>query len=233
MRTFTILTLARNAGGRLALERAVEQLWLDKTFFGLRCDLETPRRGSAAKIPVRMEPIPAGFQGFVDEFAQVRGADAVEVYARQNLYAAGVPGGHLTCGPDGRPAYVQWLVTAANQEHLHATQPGRYPRLTPEEALVEAAYTFTAHRGQGVMAPAMGQLLDMAREQGARSVITYVAVDNVPSLRGCARIGFRPDHLRINTRRFGQMNTRFVPGIDPRHQALWDAAVPSAAAQAA
>jgi hypothetical protein len=69
------------------------------------------------------------------------------------------------------------------------------------------------------MADGMWQLLRGARDGGADAAITYVAVDNVPALRGCAHVGFVPDHVRLNTRRFGK--TRSV--IRPVNEETFDA----------
>ncbi len=97
-----------------------------------------------------------------------------------------------------------------------------------DEALIEAAYTFSAYRGKGLMGEGMGQLLLKAREAGAQRVWTYVALDNVASLRGCARVGFVPDHLRRNWRRLGSTHTEFLP-LSLEAMALWDQSVPAAA----
>jgi hypothetical protein len=79
-------------------------------------------------------------------------------------------------------------------------------------------------RKLGAMADGMRQLLVRARDAGDRRVFTYVAEGNIPSLRGCANVGFVPDHLRLDVRRFGLRRTRRVP-LDASSQARWAAAV--------
>lgn len=211
------------------LERAWQQLFLDKQFFGLRCDLAKMPVIPKARIPVQMEPVELGSYGaFAEEFARVSGHDAVEVYARERLRQAGVSGAHQTLGPNGEAAFVHWLVLAPTQAEIHRFQPGRYRRLEPDEALLEGAYTFTTCRGQGLMIEGMGQLLEKARGAGVRRVWTYVALDNVASLRGCARVGFVPDHLRRNWRRMGATHTEFL-SLSLEAAAVWDQSVPAAA----
>jgi hypothetical protein len=56
----------------------------------------------------------------------------------------------------------------------------------------------------GAMADGMAQLLRIAAAEGATSALTYVAIDNVPSLRGCANVGFDLDHVRVSVRRLGR-----------------------------
>ena len=225
-----VWSLSRKAGRDLLLERAWQQFWLDKLFFGLRCDLAKLPPRQKAKMPVKMEPVDLQcYEAFAAEFALVTGHDAVEVYARERLREAGVSGAHHTLAANGESAFVQWLVLADAQDRLHSFQPGRYRHLGPDEALIEGAYTFTASRGKGLMIEGMGQLLVKAREAGAKTAWTYVALENLPSLRGCARVGFEPDHLRRNRRRLGAMQTEFLP-LTLEAMAVWDQSVPAAAA---
>ena len=224
-----VWSLSRKAGRDLLLERAWQQLWLDKLFFGLRCDLEKLPIIPKARMPVKMEPLDLkNYRGFEAEYALVSGHDALEVYARERLREAGVSGAHQTMGPNGEPAFVHWLIMAKTQDELHSFQPGRYRKLGADEALIEGAYTFTAFRGKGLMMEGMAQLLMKAREAGVKRVWTYVALENIPSLRGCARVGFVPDHLRHNRRRLGAMHTDFLP-LTLEAMAQWDQSVPVAA----
>ena len=105
---------------------------------------------------------------------------------------------------DGQAAYCQWLVRAADQAAIQRHSPHTYAPLRDGEVLLEGAYTFTPFRGKKAMAAGMVQLLHIARDEGAVAAITYVAADNVPSLRGCARVGFVVDRRRVTTVRFGR-----------------------------
>jgi hypothetical protein len=139
---------------------------------------------------------------------------------RQRVLDAGVETLYVTEDGDGAPVYAQWLVTPDTWEALDRFSPTRYPRLAADEALVEGAYTFAAFRGLGVMAAGMAQLLEIAHAAGAGAVITYVGDDNVPSLRGCARVGFELDHLRVNQRRFGR-HVSHVSELDVDARSAW------------
>ena len=139
------------------------------------------------------------------------GLDFIEVFLRQSLCDDGVQTLYAATGPDGSPAYAQWLVTARNQSLLHSHQPGRYLTLAPDEVLLEGLYTFSRFRRTGVGTNGMAQLLRIAWAGGARAAFTYVAVDNAPSLRGCANVGFVLDHVRMNTRRLGLRSSVVQP----------------------
>jgi L-amino acid N-acyltransferase YncA len=130
----------------------------------------------------------------------------------QTLYAA--------IGPDGSPAFAQWLVTARDQALLHSHQPGRYPMLAADEVLVEGLYTFSRFRRTGVSTNGMAQLLRIARAAGARTAYTYVGIDNAPSLRGCANVGFVLDHVRLNSRRLG-LRSSVVRPADESARHVW------------
>ena len=52
------------------------------------------------------------------------------------------------------------------------------------------------------MADGMSQLLASARDAGDLKAYTYVDEGNIPSLRGCANVGFEPDHLMSRRQAF-------------------------------
>lgn len=210
-------------GLRLSLGTLRQQVLFTRRFLGLRCDLEHVRAPGEPAVEVVMRPRSDSFLGFAQELNDARGATWLEVYVRQRMLRSGVRTLYVAADDADRPIYAQWLVRPPDLATLDRFSPGRYPRLADDEALVEGAYTFARFRGMGVMSSGMVQLVEMARESGARSVITFVAEDNVPSLRGCARIGFSLDHLRVNRRRLGRRTSVVLPP-DARASAAWQAA---------
>jgi hypothetical protein len=194
----------RNAGLGITVGLLSEQVWWTKTFLGLRCNLKRLRRVRKARVPVKMEPTSTSlFRGFDEELKHSRGTSYVELLLRKDLCDSGVQELYVAYS-DGQPAYAQWLIRAEDQDELHRHAPGRYDRLEPDEVLLEGAFTFAAFRRMGVMADGMVQLLRIAAEEGATSALTYVAIDNLPSLRGCANVGFDLDHVRVSVRRLGR-----------------------------
>jgi hypothetical protein len=217
--------LLGRVGGRELARLGVRRIWSVGVSFGLRADLDQLPDVRPARIPIRMEPRdPASFDGFADELTRVSGGDTVEIAQRQAYCAAGVRTLYVAIDESGAPLYAQWLVRRDDQAELHQVTNGLFPQLGEGEALVEGAYTFVPARKQGAMADGMSQLLIRAREAGDRKVFTYVAAGNIPSLRGCANVGFVPDHLRRYIRRLGFRSVRRVP-IDDAALASWAAAV--------
>ncbi len=60
------------------------------------------------------------------------------------------------------------------------------------------------------MAAGMGALVEIAAARGRTRVFTYVRPDNVPSLRGCAKVGFRPSSIVSTSFRLGFHRVTFT-----------------------
>jgi len=218
------ISLLSRAGPNVIFHKAVGRVWSTKLLLGLRCDLASLPPIRPAKFEITMKPSESRtFTGFTEELEHVKGADFFEALERLAVCEAGVPGQYVAAGPDGSPAYTQWLITPSDQHLLRDYKPGHYLMLKADEVLLEWAYTFALSRRTGVMADGMGQLLRIARAQGARFAFTYVAGDNMPSLRGCANVGFTLDHVWMKTRRLGHGSSLVRPP-DEHALGLWNVA---------
>jgi hypothetical protein len=215
------LELVRATDRRTVGREVARRAWGEKTYLGLRCDLsELPDR-RAAKIPLTMIARDcADFTGFEIERQHATGADQFQVLIRERLCALGVKSLYVATSHDEMPMYCQWLIHADDQDLLDASGAGEYAKLAGDEVLLEGAYTFTPFRGVGAMADGMWQLLSIARGDGARCAFTYVADDNIPSLRGCANVGFVADHVHLSVRRFGRRRTE-IRGLDDEAREAW------------
>jgi RimJ/RimL family protein N-acetyltransferase len=203
MQRFEPVPFVRQAGLRVALRAATEKVACTRVSLGLRCDLLTLPAILPGKVPIRMSARDArSYAGFDFELNQAGGADYLEALRRTWMCASGVTTLYVADALDGRPIYAQWLIRKLDDWRLQNKPP--HDVLADDEVLLEGAYTFVAFRGVGAMADGMGQLLRIARDEGSAAAITYVHEDNVPSLRGCARVGFVLDHVRVNTTRFGR-----------------------------
>jgi hypothetical protein len=198
-----VVTHARRLGARVIAKELRHRALSHSLEVGLRCDLGRLPPHKEAKIPVRMEPCLGPFRGFSQELGRTTGTDYGRMLHRQRLLEAGVQTLHVAWSADREPAYVQWLITVEDRPALDAFDSGFWPSLRQGEVLLEFAYTFTPFRGMGVMSDAMGQLLRIAASRGASFAYTYVGVDNIASLRGCARVGFELDHMKESVSRIG------------------------------
>jgi hypothetical protein len=192
-------------GPRRLVGIAAHRAWSNGSSLGLRADLKRLPPRPEARVSVEMAPVAlAEFEAFAEALPHATGQERVELLQRELMRERGVETLYVSTAADGRPVYVQWLVLPDAQEPLHEATGGLYPRLQPDEALVEGAYTFPDFRGLAAMAAGMWDLLDTARRVGATTAYTYVTPTNVPSLRGCARAGFGLDHVRLEQRRAGR-----------------------------
>jgi hypothetical protein len=165
----------------------------------------------SAKIELVVRPLePSDDLSPLDMDTKLRGKAALTGRYERRLIASGLPTCWVAIAPDGKPCYLQWLITADQNDRIRRLWGNAFPRLGPDEALLEAAYTPEAYRGLGIMASAMSRIAEHAQESGARYVITFVAGDNVPSLKGCKRAGFEPYVQRELAWRMGIRFVRYT-----------------------
>ena len=171
------------------------------TRYGLRRDLAVPITNPSAKIPIAVRPLQQdtdlgplfSFDGSHDP------AEKLEVAWRRAFVDKGARGGFVAVDQrSGTPCFVQWLFGSQNNDFIQRL--GGFPVLSPQEALLENAYTPPGYRGFGIMSAAMALIAERATEIGARHVLTFVDQYNIASLKGCQRAGFHPQRLHHRTR---------------------------------
>src|SRR2546426_359701 len=180
-----------------------ERLYSNGGSLGLRRDLAVPFPAPAAKLPIQVRPLaPEDDLSFLD--VDQPGLAADQVFARlgqRRILQSGLATCYVAIGPEGKPWYMQWLIPSSENDRVRTFFGNLYPQLGPDEVLLEGAYTPEAHRGQGIMAGAVGQIAQQAAHSGARWGITLVDEGNTPSLQGCARAGFAPYLRRVEMNR--------------------------------
>ena len=146
--------------------------------------------------------------------------------SRIALCDAGVRRLHVARDDSGAATYAQWLVGPEDHAAINGVNPDLSPPPGDGQVLLEGAYSYVAFRGAGAMGDAMHQLLEIARAEGNREAFTYVATDFLPSIRGCARVGFQLDHMRVSRRRLFARHVSFLPADDAA-RAAWQQATAS------
>jgi len=210
-----LLRLAFTGRGRRMWSAVTYRLYSNSVSVGLRRDLRTACSAPppAAKRPFQVRPLtPDDHLAWLD--VREPGLSDEQVYARlgqARLLRSGIDTCHVAVEPDGKACYMQWLILSNENERVRAFFGNLYPRLAPDEALLEGAYTPEAYRGQGIMAAAMAQIAERAGLYGARWVVTFVDETNVASLKGCARAGFVPYLRRDERFRLFRRRVSFTP----------------------
>ena len=190
-----------------------DKTWASLKGLGLRRDLSVPFEAPAATIPIsirlmREDDVPHLIG--TDDPA-LSGTGRLERLNRLNMIRAGFKACYVAVTDEDVPCYMQFLIGPDENDLLRTHFRGLYPTLTPEEALLEGAFTPEAFRGQRIMPCAMAQVATKAAEFDARWVITYVGTDNIASLKGCKRAGFVPFQEREERWRLFHQSVSFRP----------------------
>lgn len=189
------LYLLRKTGNLGAVWKSLRpRLYSDMTHLGLRRDLSVVFKAPEAKIPLKVRPIDQQDSlSFIDiNKPGISPSAACERLYQMNTLKAKIGTCYFALDHNDQPCYMQWLITSNENDKIRSFYGGIFPRLDEDEALLEGAYTADDYRGKGVMASAMAQIAERAKEVGARRVITFVGERNIASLKGCKKAGFVP-----------------------------------------
>lgn len=186
-----IVDVLRTGGVSAVWTKLEGRAWSSTVSLGLQRDLDVPFTAPAAAIPISVRPARDG------EIASMlaipnHGLTSDELLERLSLLESGIPTAYVAVTEDEEPCYMQWLMTSTDNDRIQALFNGSFPRLAGDEALLECAYTPPAFRGLKIMPAAMARIAERARDFGASRVMTFVVPDNIPSLKGCERSGFKP-----------------------------------------
>ena len=195
------------------LLRALRRWWHDdRIAIGFAID---PCRAARLRLPAmnmtlrRMEP--SDIPLFTD--TSIEGLSGDDLLVRVNarhLIESGIETCYVGVTADG-PVFMEYLITPDENERLGPVFDGLFPPLQPGEALLEFAFTLEAHRGLLVMPTAYRRLLEVARERGVRSVISFVPVERTSFIGFYLLMGFAPYAIRDERRRFFRRQITFEP----------------------
>jgi len=220
----TAVDLVTHADPRVTAHEIAERAWGQRCYLGLTADLTRLPDRKPARLKLEMRPVDLlSFHGFESERAHASSADLKQLLLRERFRLHGVSTLYLAETSRARPIYCQWLVRPSEMPRMDACVPDTYEELAPDEVMLEGAYTFSQFRGKKAMSDGMWQLLAIARDEVFASALTYVADDNVASLRGCAAVGFVPDHAHVSVRRLTRRRTDRL-AVDDAMWAAWRAA---------
>lgn len=163
--------------------------------YGTRRDLYAPLVAPKAAIPLSVRPlVHADLDLLFPDDARLSPSERQQIEWRRHFSRKVPRGGFVAVdGRTGRPCFVQWLLSSADNMFLAPYKC--FPVLQEDEALVEQSYTVPSHRGLGVMSAATAMISDRAAEFGARHVLAFVGEEGAASLKALRNAGFEP-HLR-------------------------------------
>ncbi len=117
--------------------------------------------------------------------------DKKELILRLFFYEAGFKNCYVARNTKGQIVYLQWLIYPYENVIIKSRFGSRFYPLKEKEVMLENAFTFPRFRGLGLLPSVSAQLLDIARQDGYASCITYIRKDQIVSLNEFTRLGFK------------------------------------------
>jgi hypothetical protein len=203
--------LAREGHYKALLKRVRNWLWCDHLTFALAYDPRVPVAARVPRIPIEVRPIePDDVPKFVVLPSDTRRAHAVTRTNARHLLESGLQTCYVGVTEDG-PVYMQFLITADQNDRLSTVFDGLFPPLRDDEGLLEFAFTLQEHRARPVMPSVVLRLLEIAAARGLTRVVTYVPAARANFVRFFVRLGFVPFAARIEKYRFLRRRVEFRP----------------------
>ncbi len=135
-----------------------------------------------------------------------------QVLQRLFTLQAGIKTCYVVEDSHGNAIFLQWLIPPSENEALRNRYGEWYPLIAPDEAMIEHAYVLPKYRGTGLLPCAAARVLEIARESGVRSVVTFIPTWNKNSLQSFMNMGFRPYQYRMDRKVFG-VRVRRTAGV--------------------
>ena len=194
-----------------ALATLRRRLWSCDDAVGLGRSLALPHTAPAARIPITVRPLTGDdLPAVLEDGAELSGEEKWDRRYRRLLLESGIGRPWVAVTADDEPCYIQWIFGPEDNDDVQRFFRGIFPRLEPGTALLEGAFTPSAHRGKKIMSEAMSLIAERAGDEvDAHHVVTFVGVYNPASLKGCARAGFLEEVTRRVEVRLGRRRVHF------------------------
>jgi hypothetical protein len=189
------------------------KLWSDTTSYGLRRDLTVPLPAPDAAISIRVRE---ATEWDLEQIFRIDepGLSREEIDERRDRRLKSEKGArscYVAVTDDDIPCYFQTVFTYEQGEALKEVYGRRFPDLQPGQVILEGALTPIRFRGKRIMPAAMVRISDLATNEETREAITFVGLDNIPSLKGCVRSGYSPYCHRKKRWRFIRESIWYEP----------------------
>jgi hypothetical protein len=115
----------------------------------------------------------------------------MEVLSRILFYNCGFKNCYIGKTKEGEIAYIQWLVYPYENKNIKNHFRNIFYPLRENQVMIENAFTFPKFRGLNLMPAITVKLLNIAKENGYKSVIGYIRKDKITALNEIMRLGFK------------------------------------------
>lgn len=193
-----VLSLIKNNEWKLIFNEAFRRFASTELSYCLRRDLNLPFNKTKAKIPIKIREIEEkDLEQLLDSKIIYEDSEEFKENARRKLMLnSGIKQCYIATDENDKALYMQWLISHEENDKIKKVYKGGFAELNKNEMLLEGAYTIKSARGKHIMSEAMATISSIGKSQGARYLLTYVKDDNISSLKGCQKSGYRPYKLR-------------------------------------
>jgi len=153
--------------------------------FGLKRNLDIEFQIPNAKIDIDIRHFKHGDNQFFSEDLQNHG-----------LIEKDIPVCYVATLEDNKPCFRQWLIGSEYKDKIQEFWGQSFPVLKDDEMLLEGGFTISSMRGQGIMPAAITRIIEKEKRPDRKWIITFVGINNIRSLKGIHRSGFKPYVLR-------------------------------------
>lgn len=134
-----------------------------------------------------------------------------ENYRHIGFINQNIPDCYTIVTDDNIPCFRMWLMKSSENQSIRNYFGGLFPILKPDEAIIEGVFTNPSYRRMGIMPYIMNTIAQQSKSEGVNKVISFVDIENIPSLKGFHRSGFSPYIVRKVKWKFFNRTINFEP----------------------
>lgn len=206
-----LLVYVRSGKFRLALKAISTNFYSNRTHIGLRRLADLATADLPARFSFELRPIESRDLEVFSPAAEGSDADARDLVDANALFEAGVQTCYVAVTGTGQVCFKQHIIDASQNARLRSLFGDLIPPLEPDQVLFEGAYTLPRYRGRGIILHVWPEMARIARESGARELLSYPSVGDEPILRVSKWFGFEPFVMRHERYRLFRRSVTFVP----------------------
>lgn len=193
----------------LILEDVHRWAWSNDFAVGLQRDLNAPHEPPPARVPIEIRKLDDTIASRLFSEDDLDPSALLEMESRRRFWEDRIPDAYVAIDDEGIPCYVQWAIPGDRAQLIKSYFGAGFPDLGADELLLEGAWARPEARGKRIMAEAMSRITLEGAGPGHRRAITFVGVDNEPSIRGCRAAGYEVYVGREESWRLGRRTVRW------------------------
>lgn len=188
----------KHAHWDLILNEIRHRIYSDVLHYSLRRDLSLPFKVPEPNISVKIRLLQHDdITKLLNTNEQkISGQEFKDRMVRLSMVKANISTCYVATCKNDTPCHMLWWIGPGENNSIQAYFNGGFPKLAPDEVLIEGLYTYSAYRGQGIMPYAISLVAEYNTNSRTRWATALVRDNNIPSLKAMKRAGFKPYILR-------------------------------------